>query len=680
MVSIAKYTIDCSYRFDRSSIRQVDRAMKELEKKLKAFSTKKLKSIFAIKKFDVNQKKLNTSLGNALDKASTSLVFEISRFSVNDRNLRATMLRAQGRVGVGFGLNVNGMRGVANRQSEAPLQVRRGRRGTGGRDLLFAGGAAGAVARVGFAGLPVIGGALGLGAFNRKNQEVVAAQLQTQAVVQQAGGTAEQGQQSFQFLRGEANRIGFNYLDAAGDYNKLIAGLTGSGVGLQESQQVFSGFAELARVNKLDKTTQNRLFRALSQVAGKGKLMAEELTGQIAEALPGGTALFAQAYQQKTGGKLTGQAAIKQLLDDMKKGKVTSDILTFAGAQASIQANKGGALVLASKASQAEQGRFQSALADMSIVASGAGLESGFARVWKSLTNSMNESKPIVEGLAKAFDTISKYFEFVILIPQSIQRAFEGRDSWFADIIGPEGMKFATELKDTMLGLAVELKKTFGIVIEGWNQIFKEFGPGFLAAIRNFGEILRLSLKMLNSYVTGDTDSATNAAAAIRGVLSGESPENIKKLEMGQPLTAPIPKTVDELVSGGVSLQNQINTLPQGEGFWQGTAEFTARTKLNANKARVLGQLATNYSNDPSSPMYGDIGGARDFAKQQIEAAMQQSSAATNNVSIGKIEIVTQATDAQGIARDIEPHIFKMIHESRASEYNNALMNMPQTE
>ncbi|MCY1447882.1 hypothetical protein D9M71_645230 [compost metagenome] len=128
-------------------------------------------------------------------------------------------------------------------------------------------------------------GGYGLGALNKRNQEVVSAQLQSQAVVEQAGGTSTQGQESFQYLRNEGQRIGFNFLDASGDYNKLISGLTGSGIGLKESQKVFSGFAELARVNKLDKTTQNRLFRALSQVAGKGKLQSEELTGQIARIL-----------------------------------------------------------------------------------------------------------------------------------------------------------------------------------------------------------------------------------------------------------------------------------------------------------------------------------------------------------------------------------------------------------
>lgn len=90
------------------------------------------------------------------------------------------------------------------------------------------------------------------------------------------------------------------------------------------------------------------MFRALSQVAGKGKLQAEELTSQIAEALPGGTALFAQAYQTQLaakgqGGGLVGQAAIAKLQADMKKGLVSSDILTYAHST-SARANAGGGL------------------------------------------------------------------------------------------------------------------------------------------------------------------------------------------------------------------------------------------------------------------------------------------------------------------------------------------------
>ena len=336
----------------------------------------------------------------------------------------------------------NAMGAAALLRHQRSVELANLRQRTGSAPRTAAGVAAGNSARglvpgsILGAGLALGLGGYGLANLNQRNQEVVSAQLQTSAVVQQAGGTAAQGAESFQYLRSEGQRIGYNYLDASQDYNKLISGLTGSGIGLKESQKVFSGFAELARVNKLDKTTQNRLFRALSQVAGKGKLMSEELTGQIAEALPGGTALFAQAYQTKIGGNKTGTEAIQQLLADMKKGKVTSDILTYAGVAASERANKGGALGIASQASQAEQARYQNTVNDLAVVASNSGVEEGFARIFRTLNSGLSESNGLVKGLSEGFNEATKWADDLLLWPQSFARALEGRDSLVADWLG----------------------------------------------------------------------------------------------------------------------------------------------------------------------------------------------------------------------------------------------------
>lgn len=311
-MNIAKYVASIGFNVETRDIQKVDRALGLVEKKLKDFKRRSM-GAFSIDlvNFNVNQQRLNRSLGNALDIASKQVTFEISKFTVNDRNLQAALIRASRRNG-GYGTMGRGRNGSSqlsaqewDRRTLTSARLRREEglarqaerlelariRGVGrSSDMSRAvGSSALGGGLIGRAGPGLFGPALalglggyGLGSLNRRNQEVVSAQLQSQAVVQQAGGTAEQGQASFQYLRSEANRIGFNYLDASGDYNKLISGLTGSGVGIKESQKVFSGFAELARVNKLDKTTQNRLFRALSQVAGKGKLQAEELNVRLA--------------------------------------------------------------------------------------------------------------------------------------------------------------------------------------------------------------------------------------------------------------------------------------------------------------------------------------------------------------------------------------------------------------
>lgn len=462
-MQVAKYFSSIGFEIDRRSITQVQRTFAEIEARLKVFSQRMSKGLnvnFGIANFSVDQRKLNRALGDALDVASARTTFEVSRFAVNDRSLQAALLRASQRAGPALDRNRNSITDPASHQTT------RRREGPSANVGLLGGASRllGPALALGFGGY-------GLSQLNQRNQQVVSAQLQSQAVVQQAGGTAAQGSESFEYLRREGNRIGFNYLEASGDYNKLISGLTGSGVGLKESQKVFSGFAELARTNKLDKTTQNRLFRALSQVAGKGKLQAEELTSQIAEALPGGTALFAQAYQKQIGGNKTGSEAIQQLLADMKKGKVTSDILTYAGAEASTRANAGGALTAASQASQAEQGRFQNSVSDTAILASNSGVEEGFARIFRTLSTGLNESNGLVKTLAEGFNQATIETSKLLLFPQSFIRALDGRDSLVADWLGVDQVK---ELQSDWAEIKISLDSILGLKTPEWFSPLKE--------------------------------------------------------------------------------------------------------------------------------------------------------------------------------------------------------------
>lgn len=520
MVAISKYTIDVKYKFDRASIKQVDDAMKLLQKKINAFSKNLQNSLtLSVNRFDVDQRRLNMTLGNALDRASNSVVFQISRFNVDQRALTSALSRASSSMVVGSSAVAKGPRkpsaeqlrrsGVRNSEWDRQQQAKAA---LFDKKMKLAGERLDTprprVSPVNFgispmgvygAGLALVGGGYGLSQLNQRNQQVVSAQLQSQAVVQQAGGTAAQGQASFDYLRAQGNRIGFNYLEAAPDFNKLISGLTGAGVGLQESQKVFTGFAELARVNKLDRTQQNRLFRALSQVAGKGKLQAEELTGQIAEALPGGTALFAQAYQRQIGGNLTGKAAIAQLMDDMKKGKVKSDILTFAAQEASQRAQPG--LSAASKASQAEQARYQNTVNDLAVIASTGGVEEGFARIFRTLNAGLSESNGLVRSLANGFNEATKWADDLLLFPQSFARALEGKDSLVADWLGIE----KTE----------QLRRDWKTISDSIELISSSTGPSWLPSLEEATKEIAAYSRIIASAMTGNTEGIGDAAMEV---------------------------------------------------------------------------------------------------------------------------------------------------------------------
>jgi len=484
-MQIAKYTVAVDYQINQSSMRKVDKSLKNLEAKLRKFGKNGLAKVtFDVSKFNVDQHKLNIALGAALDRASNTLVFDISHFEVDQHHLNQTISVAMARAMLAAPNNINlnaHMRGL-------PAHGVR-ERAIAGRHVAAGGAFAGVASRFYGPAIALAAGGYGIGALNQRNQQVVSAQLQTNAVVQQAQGAnynPQNGPAAFEWLRSQSNRIGFNYLEAAPDYNKLISGLTGAGMTVEQSQGVFKGFSELSRVNKLDRVAQQRVFRALSQIAGKGKLQAEELTQQLAESLPGATSLFARAYQQQTGGNLTGKEAIAKLMEDMKKGKVKSDILTFAGSLASQQAAPG--LSAASKASQAEQARFQNVTSDMAIVASQNGVEEGFARIFRTLSTGLSENTPMVKALANAFNETTKEAEKLLLFPQSFARALEGRDSLVADWLGKDTTR---QLKEDWQDIKALFDSIMGMQTPEWLPTLQSTAKEIAAIMNQIAEFQR---------------------------------------------------------------------------------------------------------------------------------------------------------------------------------------------
>lgn len=565
-MQIASYWAGLSFRIDRKEIRKVDTHLKQIEDKLKKFNKKLTKSFsLQISKFDIDDKKLNIALGNALDRASDKVVLEIKRFDIDRMALQRAMNTSgvSGPAGRGFGNTFINNRVLGSAEwdrREAAKQnswwerrnalredeARRAAERSGGpqrpgnssfrggdRTTMFgAGGVAGLASR---AYLPIIAGASPFflaGMASKANEQVVAAKLQTQAVTQAYGGTKELGNENFEWLKGQANRVGFSWIDAAPDFNVLMSNLLGSGGTNEDARTVFKGFAEYGRVNKLSDARQQLVFNALGQVAGKDKLQAEELTKQLGNSLPGAKSIFAEAWQRKTGGRLTGGEAIIALEAAMGDGLVRGDILTYAAQVASEKAAPG--LSAASQAAQAERNRFKNARMQGAEWASEAGLETGFGRLWRSFTAALLESKPAIESMARAFDEISKYISFATLLPQSIKRAFEGRDSWVADMIGQSNVDMIRSFMDGMKDLGKEIKTTLGFAVDGWKMIFDEFGDEMLSFINGIKNVLLYTFKALNSFLAGDLKGGTNSLGAVRATLAGQSQTDIEAVASGK--------------------------------------------------------------------------------------------------------------------------------------------------
>lgn len=489
-MQISSYKIGVRFQIDNRELRNLDRQMKALEKKFQTFGKRLNKLVsFSIEKFNVNDKKLQTSLGNALDRASNRVVFDITRFAVNDRNMQAALLRASrsmrgGRASGAVARSTlssdewDRRRAVdreiwrekleARREDAASRAAQRMSRsvdggGVTGRHAVAAGGMGGIAARAYMPALALGMGGFGVAKLNRVNQEVISAQLTTQAVTE-AAGLQGQGTEAFSWLRQQGNRIGFSYMDQAQDYNNFLSNSLGAGVGLEQSQDIYLGFAEYARAMGITPARNKLVMNALSQMMGKGTVSMEELRRQMAESMPGTMDVFAEAYAEMTGSGLSGQEALASLYKAVPTGKVQSAQL-LPIVQRILRQRAAPKLDVAMKTSQAEQGRFQNAFADKAILASTSGVEEAFSRIFRTLTVGLEESSGLVRRLSSAFNEATKPMERILLFPQSFMRALDGRDSLVADWLGLDATE---QLREDWSQLKVLFDQIMGMQTPNW--------------------------------------------------------------------------------------------------------------------------------------------------------------------------------------------------------------------
>lgn len=170
----------------------------------------------------------------------------------------------------------------------------------------------------------------------------------------------------------------------------------------------------------------------------------------------------------------------------MKKGIVNSGILTYAGSTASDKAQTG--LALAQTASQAEQQRYQNSVNDLAVVASDAGVEEGFARIFRTLNAGLSESNGLVRILSEGFNDATKWADDLLLWPQSFVRALEGRDSLVADWLGADA---TAQLQKDWKSIQGSITTISSIGVPSWlptlNTVSKDIAAQFqiIAGIAN---------------------------------------------------------------------------------------------------------------------------------------------------------------------------------------------------
>lgn len=162
-----------------------------------------------------------------------------------------------------------------------------------------------------------------------------------------------------------------------------------------------------------------RALTALSQMAGKGQIMAEELKGQLAEAVPGMVQVFAKA---------TGKTE-QELFDAMKKGALKSaDTLQKVTQELNKQITAKGGWKTISESTQAQLGNLKNSW-NTTLDSIFKGSEDGLQDFTRSLTTLLNalggSGKSLGESLGSLMTSVSSGVDSLTDISYKVRGFFD---------------------------------------------------------------------------------------------------------------------------------------------------------------------------------------------------------------------------------------------------------------
>lgn len=190
-------------------------------------------------------------------------------------------------------------------------------------------------------------------------------------------------------------------------------------MGLEGSEELFKNLTGYSRLMGRSDEQIQRALTAVSQMASKGQVMAEELKGQLSEALPGATQAFAKALGLTE----------KQLFDKMKNGDVkASDALPKFAKELGSQINSRGGWKAIQDSTQTMLGNLKNTW-NNSLTDIFRGSEDGLQDFTRSLTNLLNSlggsGKTLGESLGSLMTDMSSGVDSLTDISYRVRAFFD---------------------------------------------------------------------------------------------------------------------------------------------------------------------------------------------------------------------------------------------------------------
>lgn len=124
-------------------------------------------------------------------------------------------------------------------------------------------------------------------------------------------------EQSLQFISDTVQRFNVPLESARIGFARLYASMEPAGIDQGTIQGLFTGVSQAAATLSLTPDQVDRVTYAFSQMASKGKIMSEEVTGQLGDVIPGALSLMADAAGM----------SMAEFKDAMEAGQLTGDAM-----------------------------------------------------------------------------------------------------------------------------------------------------------------------------------------------------------------------------------------------------------------------------------------------------------------------------------------------------------------
>lgn len=296
-------------------------------------------------------------------------------------------------------------------------------------------------------------------------------------------GSARRSARDLQFLNKVADEHGISIQSLGKDYASLKASTIGSTVNLKDVARVTEAIADAALVLGRTPSEVHRANISLGQIASKSQLYAEELKGQLAEAIPGAIPIAAKSYG----------LTVKEFNKLVEKGQVDAATF-FRNFSRQLKKEYGDAAKAASNTTRVASGRLANAWFNAKVAIGSGELDQAFLRILKAATKlfqTLTRDKSFQRfgsNLARSLNLLTARFENAVnggydfeRILNFIAKGFDGLVrgvNLVLDVIGNLSRAFAN-LREFSKGFGLELPS----LSQGIRNVFAGFEE-FTAALQ----------------------------------------------------------------------------------------------------------------------------------------------------------------------------------------------------